>query len=106
MMKTEKKISRNKRAAFNRVMESIQPFLLKRAQKGTLPLVDAVKKLQAELLSPPALGGTEDDDAKLVANAKKMALFTLGIAFQKCLNALEEQQEVVAGITDVAMNAL
>jgi alkylation response protein AidB-like acyl-CoA dehydrogenase len=48
-------------------------MLLKRAQKGTLPLVEAVKKLQAELLSPPALSGTEDDDAKLVANAKKMA---------------------------------
>jgi hypothetical protein len=36
---------------------------------------------------------------------QKMALFTLGIAFQIYLNALEKESEVVAGITDVAMNA-
>ncbi len=80
-------------------------MLLKRAQKGTLPLVEAVKKLQAELLAGPSVGGQEDEEGKLVANAKKIALFALGVAFQKFLNALEEQQEVVAGITDAAMNA-
>ena len=80
-------------------------MLLKRAQKGTLPLVEAVKKLQAELLAGPSVNGQEDEEAKLVANAKKIALFSLGIAFQKYLSGLEEQQEVVAGITECAMNA-
>src|SRR5271154_6718582 len=61
-------------------------MLLKRAQKGTLPLVEAVKKLQAELLAGPAAIGTEDEEARLVGNAKKIALFSLGIAFQKYLN--------------------
>jgi alkylation response protein AidB-like acyl-CoA dehydrogenase len=79
-------------------------ILLKRAQRGQLPLVEAVKKLQAEILAGPAasIGG---EDARLVENAKKTALFTLGIAFQKYGAALEEQQEVLAAITDIAMNA-
>jgi alkylation response protein AidB-like acyl-CoA dehydrogenase len=75
-------------------------MMLKRAQKGTLPLVEAVKKLQAEILSGPSLGGAID----MVANAKKAGLLTLGIAYQKFLGAIEEQQEVVAGITDILMN--
>ena len=73
-------------------------MLLKRAQRGQLPLVEAVKKLQAEILSGPA-------PASLVDNAKKTALFALGVAYQKFGAGLEDQQEVLASITDVAMNA-
>lgn len=80
-------------------------MMLKRAQRGQLPLVEAVKKLQAELLSGPAPGGGESEEAKLVANAKKAGLFVLGVAYQRFLTAIEEQQEVLAGITDVLMNA-
>jgi len=84
-------------------------MLLKRAQRGQLPLVEAVKKLQAELLGGPALlsneGGAFAEEKRLVANAKKTALLCLGAAHQKFQNAIEEQQEVLAGITDVAMNA-
>ena len=76
-------------------------MMLKRAQKGTLPLVEAVKKLQGEILAGPQLGGEID----LVANAKKIGLFALGVAFQRYMTALEEQQEVVANITDILMNA-
>jgi alkylation response protein AidB-like acyl-CoA dehydrogenase len=76
-------------------------LILKRAQKGTLPLVEAVMKLQAEIMSGPSLGGEID----MVANAKKVALFVLGVAYQKFLSKIEEQQEVVANITDVLINA-
>jgi alkylation response protein AidB-like acyl-CoA dehydrogenase len=76
-------------------------MMLKRAQKGTLPLVEAVKKLQSEILSGPSLGGGID----MVANAKKAGLLTLGIAYQKFGATIEEQQEVIAGITDILMNA-
>jgi butyryl-CoA dehydrogenase len=79
-------------------------MLLKRAQRGQLPLVEAVKKLQAEILGGPSLS-EGDEDSRLVANAKKVTLFALGVAFQKYMAALEEQQEVLAGITDIAMNA-
>jgi butyryl-CoA dehydrogenase len=85
-------------------------MLLKRAQRGTLPLVEAVKKLQAELLSGPSLStnghaGALSEEAKMVENAKKVALLALGVAFQKFQMKLEEEQEVLAGITDIAMNA-
>jgi alkylation response protein AidB-like acyl-CoA dehydrogenase len=79
-------------------------MLLKRAQRGQLPLVEAVKKLQAEILAGPSLAES-DEDSRLVANAKKVALFALGVAFQKYMAALEDQQEILAGITDIAMNA-
>src|SRR5271154_3093980 len=66
-------------------------MILKRAQKGLLPLMEAGKKLHAEILAGPQLGGEID----MVANAKKAGLLVLGIAYQKFLAALEEQQEVV-----------
>ncbi len=80
-------------------------MLLKRAQRGQLPLVEAVKKLQAEILSGPTLAAGSSEDARLVENAKKTALFALGVAYQKFGAALEEQQEILASITDIAMNA-
>lgn len=75
-------------------------MLLKRAQRGQLALVEAVKKVQAEILSGPS--SAEPDP---VASAKKIGLFLLGVAYQKFADKIEEQQEVVAGITDVLMNA-
>src|SRR5205823_12060642 len=62
-------------------------MLLKRAQRGQLPLVDAVKKLQSEILSG---AGSSD----LATSAKKVFLLCLGVAFQKFVTALEEQQEI------------
>ncbi len=84
-------------------------MMLKRAQKGQLPLVDAVKKLQAELVAPPALAATSPGDqfaeqARMIANAKKIGLLCLGIAYQKYGNDLEHQQEVLAAITDILMS--
>jgi Acyl-CoA dehydrogenase, C-terminal domain len=79
-------------------------MLLKRAQRGQLPLVEAVKKLQAEILAGPA-PASGSEDARLVENAKKTALFALGVAYQKFAASLEEQQEILASITDIAMNA-
>jgi alkylation response protein AidB-like acyl-CoA dehydrogenase len=70
-------------------------MLLKRAQRGGVPLVAAVKKLEGELLQPPG------DD--LVANAKKITLFALGLAFQKYLDQLDQQQEILTALADCAM---
>ena len=72
-------------------------MLLKRAQRGQLPLVAAVKKLQDELLS--------GESADVVSSAKKAGLVILGVAFQRFLTELEHQQEVLACITDVLMYA-
>jgi alkylation response protein AidB-like acyl-CoA dehydrogenase len=76
-------------------------MIMKRAQKGILPMMEAGKKLQAEILAGPQLGGEID----MVANAKKIGLFAMGMAVQKYGMALDEQQEVVANITDILMNA-
>lgn len=79
-------------------------MLLKRAQRSQLPLVEAVRKLQSDILAGPAPGATLDD-AALIGNAKKVALLCLGVAYQAFHNELDQQQEVLAGITDIGMNA-
>jgi alkylation response protein AidB-like acyl-CoA dehydrogenase len=83
--------------------------LLKRAQRGQLALVEAVKKVQAELMAPPALsmpsGDAFEEETRMVANAKKLVLICLGAAYQRFLDKIEEQQEVMAGIADMAMAA-
>lgn len=84
-------------------------MLLKRAMRGQLGLVQAVMKLQSEILAGPSLGdaptGPFAEELKLVENAKKATLLSLGLAYQKFMAALEEQQEVLAGITDLSMYA-
>jgi alkylation response protein AidB-like acyl-CoA dehydrogenase len=83
--------------------------LLKRAQRGQLPLVEAVKKLQAELVAPPSLPEMSTDpfaeENRMIANAKKLALLCLGAAYQRFLEKIDQQQEVMAGITEIAMSA-
>ena len=62
-----------------------------------------------EVLSPQ-IGGREDDDTllaaetRLVQNAKKVALMTLGTAAQKYMMKLGDQQEILMGIADVIMD--
>jgi butyryl-CoA dehydrogenase len=75
----------------------ITGMLLKRAQQGRLGLVKAAKALMDEVLSGPSAGGNA------VANAKKIALLLMALAFEKFGAGLEKQQEVVAGIADVVM---
>jgi alkylation response protein AidB-like acyl-CoA dehydrogenase len=92
-------------ARINRIFEGTNEInrllatgmLLRRARKGTLPLAGALKTLSTTATSD------------VVANAKKVGLFLLGVAAKKFGETLgeklEEQQEVVAGISDVLMNA-
>ncbi len=74
----------------------ITGMLLKRAQRGQLGLVKAAKGVMDEVLTGSTPTG-------LVSSAKKIALLLLGLAFQKYLNEIEKQQEVMAGIADVIM---
>ena len=86
-------------------------MLLKRAMRGRLGLVPAVQALQAELMNGPALSSAVGSTAPfaaemaMVANAKKVALFCLGVAYQRFLGEIDEQQEILAGLTDISMNA-
>ena len=63
-------------------------------------LLRRFKKRNLSLESPSAARTTD-----VVANAKKVGLLLLGVASKKYGEQIEEQQEVIAGITDVLMNA-
>ena len=80
---------------------------MKRAMKGELPLLAAAQKLQDELLGFPGIEEEEDRpfarEEKAVKNMKKIALMTAGLAVQKYMMALEEQQEVMGHISDIVM---
>ncbi len=83
--------------------------LMKRAMKGKLPLLQAGKALQDEILNPQ-MSFDEDTgvlaaETKLAQNAKKVALMVLGTAAQKYMMGLSEQQEVLLNCADIIMDA-
>ncbi len=78
-------------------------MLLKRAARGQLGLVQAAMTLQSEILAGPSLTTDGDEELRLVRNAKKIALMTMGVAYQRYLAQLEQQQEVLCGIADIVM---
>jgi len=96
-------------ARINRIYEGtneinrlvITGMLVKRAVRGQLALMPAVQKVMEEILSGPAASDGSVEETSLVANAKKIALLTLGLAYQKYRDALEKQQEVIMNIADI-----
>jgi hypothetical protein len=80
----------------------ITGMLLKRAARGQLALVAAAQKVAGEAMAPAA-GQGGDAEAMLVANAKKIALLAMGIAYQRFALELEKQQEVLMSIADIVM---
>jgi len=85
----------------------ITGWLMKRAMKGELPLLAAIKQLMDEVISP-ALTAEERDgplasEHKMLAQAKKLGLFAAGAASQKYMQSLADQQEVMAAIANCAI---
>jgi len=84
----------------------ITGFLLKRAMSGQLPLMGAIKKLMDEVLSGTRNDGVEGllaEERKLVAAAKKIALFAAGVATQKYMQAIQDQQEIMGAIANMTI---
>ncbi|MEX2263787.1 MAG: acyl-CoA dehydrogenase family protein [Bryobacteraceae bacterium] len=84
-------------------------MLLKRAARGQLALVQAAQGVLSEVLSGPAPAAEADagdfaEEKRLVRNARKIALMAMGVAYQKYLMALENQQEILSGIADIVMD--
>ena len=83
----------------------ITGWLLKRAMSGQLPLLPAIKRLMDEVLAGPSsadpLEGALAAERTIVANAKKLALFTAGAASQKYMQALADQQEIMGALADI-----
>jgi butyryl-CoA dehydrogenase len=82
----------------------ITGWLMKRAMKGELPLLAAIKQLMDEVISPPLAAeereGPLAGEHKMLAQAKKLGLFAAGAASQKYMQSLPDQQEVVAAIAN------
>jgi alkylation response protein AidB-like acyl-CoA dehydrogenase len=84
----------------------ITGWLLKRAMKGQLALMPAIKKLTDEIMSgsqAEPLEGPQATERALVANAKKAGLMLAGAAAQKYMMDLENQQEILAAIADMVI---
>jgi butyryl-CoA dehydrogenase len=80
--------------------------LLKRALKGQLPLFQVMKKLQDEITSGSGsepLEGTLAAERTMVSNAKKASLMLAGVASQKYMVGLSDQQEILATIADMVI---
>jgi len=82
-------------------------MLMKRAMGGQLALIPAAMKLADEILAGPSFDeapeGVLADEARVVANAKKMFLQAAGGAVQKFREKLAEEQELIGALSNVVM---
>ncbi len=102
-------------ARINRIFEGtneinrmiITGWLMKRALAGELPLMAAIKSLMDEVMQPPSFDSVEDTGEALAREAamleaiKKVGLFAAGVASQRYMAALQDQQEVMADLADI-----
>jgi len=102
-------------ARINRIFEGtneinrliITGWLMKRAMSGKLPLLAAIKRLMDEVTQPPSFDAAADSgdplarEAEVLAATRKIALFAAGVASQRFMTALADQQEVMADLADI-----
>src|SRR5699024_9171370 len=77
--------------------------LMKKAMKGELPLLEQAQNLQEELMimMPEEVGeGTLEQEKYLLKNAKKIVLLGAGLAAQKYMQKLENEQEILVNLAD------
>lgn len=78
--------------------------LLKKAMKGELPLLQKAQTLQEELMMmmPEEIGDEALEQEKYLLNhAKKMVLLGAGLAAQKYMQKLEQEQEILVNLADM-----
>jgi alkylation response protein AidB-like acyl-CoA dehydrogenase len=102
-------------ARINRIFEGtneinrmiITGWLMKRALGGELPLMAAIKSVMDEVMQPPTFDTVEDTgevlarEAGMLGAVKKIGLFAAGVASQRYMAALQDQQEVMADLADI-----
>ena len=85
-------------------------WILKRAQAGALPLLPAIQTLGREVASGSAsighFTGPLAAEKAHIANAKKIALFCIGLATEKFAVDLPEQQEIMGAIAEMMAEVL
>jgi len=101
-------------ARINRIFEGtneinrliITGWLMKQAMSGKLPLLGAIKRVMDEVTEPPSFGGDAETgeplerEAAILAAVKKLALFAAGVASQRFMTKLDEQQEIMGDLAD------
>jgi butyryl-CoA dehydrogenase len=102
-------------ARINRIFEGtneinrliITGWMMKRAMSGKLPLLAAIKRVMDEVTAPPSLDGAASSgeplvrEAEVLTKTRKITLFAAGVASQRFMTGLEEQQEIVADLADM-----
>jgi butyryl-CoA dehydrogenase len=102
-------------ARINRIFEGtneinrliITGWMMKRAMSGKLPLLAAIKRVMDEVTQPPSFDGAAgsgeplEREAEVLSAVRKMTLFAAGVASQRFMTGLEEQQEIVADLADM-----
>lgn len=81
-------------------------MLVRKAMSGKLDLMGPAMAVQKELMSVPDFGGDEDNalfaaEKKALKNAKKAILMAAGAAFQKLMQKMKDEQEIVMNIADM-----
>ncbi|MBC7472772.1 MAG: acyl-CoA dehydrogenase family protein [Candidatus Sericytochromatia bacterium] len=92
----------------NEINRMLAPgMLLKKAMRGELPLMQAGMKIMEEVMSLPSYEEDEETllsvEKKLVANCKKATLLAAGVAIQKYMGKINDEQEILASICDAMM---
>jgi len=102
-------------ARINRIFEGtneinrmiITGWMMKRAMAGELPLMAAIKSLMEEVMQPPSFDLEENipetlaRESEILASVRKIGLFAAGVASQRFMAALQDQQEVMADLADI-----
>jgi alkylation response protein AidB-like acyl-CoA dehydrogenase len=82
-------------------------MVLKRAMKGKLDLMGPAMAVQKELMSIPDFGSGDEEafakERKVIANFKKAILMVAGAAVQKLMMKIEQEQEILMNIADMAI---
>ncbi len=81
-------------------------MLVRKAMGGKVDLMTPAMAVQKELMSVPSFSSDDNGELfaaekKAIANAKKAILMTAGAAFQKLMQKLKEEQEIVMDIADM-----
>ena len=101
-------------ARINRIFEGtneinrliITGWLMKRAMAGKLPLLAAIKRTMDEVTQPPSFGSADSSlplarEAAALAALRKLTLFAAGVASQRYMTDLQNQQEIMADLADM-----
>jgi alkylation response protein AidB-like acyl-CoA dehydrogenase len=86
----------------------ITDLLMRRSMKGELGLIPAAQHLMDEILGTPALDESFQDglfaaEAQLLEGAKKVVLMVAGSALQRYMQALADEQEIIAALSNLVM---